>query len=775
MKKQTKGNDRSKLASLSRVIQQMDGAPDMETALRILVERTRELMSADVCSVYFTEQEKRRHVMVATSGLAPSVIGKVQFGFGKGLIGRVAESAKPINLDSVPTSLNQDFVAQSDAGRYQGFLGAPITHRSRVLGVLVVRQRVARRFNDADIALLTTLAAQLGGTIAYARVSGELCSFCAPDEIELNQLDGVAGAPGIASGVGLVIFPASDLYTVPHRRAQDPDLEERNLRAAIAHVQDELSRLGEDLAGPLSPADRALFDAYALMLNSPEILDTAVQHIRRGNWAPGALRKTIEAYSQAFSEMDDPYLRERSADIRDLGNRILVHLQGTLLTKHDYPANTILIGRQLGAIDLGLVPRERVRGIISTEGSPLSHVIILARALGIPAVVGIEQVPLEHLDGQEVVADGNQGRVYLRPSPRLRAEIERINREERTLEQELERLQDLPSRTQDGVNVPLYTNVGLIEEVALVASSGSGGIGLFRTELPFMLLDRFPSEQEQVKIYRQVLEAVAPLPVNLRTLDVGGDKPLPYLPIAESNPMLGWRGIRLMLDRPEIFLTQLRAALRANVGLENLRLLLPMVNGVTELEQALDLIARAHRQLLEEGIASSRPPTGLMIEVPSAVYQAEELARRVDFLSIGTNDLSQYLLAIDRGNPQVSNRLDPLHPAVLRALRQVVEAAGRTGKPVSVCGEMASNPACALLLVGLGIDSLSVNAAALPRVKWAVRSVDSQHLKSLATEALKLEKPEFVRQLLDTTLEVAGLERLRRQPGSTIAGDKAST
>ncbi len=286
-----------------------------------------------------------------------------------------------------------------------------------------------------------------------------------------------------------------------------------------------------------------------------------------------------------------------------------------------------------------------------------------------------------------------------------------------------------------------------------------------------MLYDRFPSEQEQVKIYRQVLEMTAPLPVNLRTLDVGGDKTLPYLPITEQNPALGWRGIRLTLDHPEIFLTQLRAALRANVELGNLRLLLPMVNGVAEVEQALTLIDQAQRQLQDEGVASSRPPVGLMIEVPSAVYQAEELARRVDFLSVGTNDLVQYLLAIDRGNPHVSKRLDPVHPAMLRALRHVVEASRRAGKPVAVCGEMASDPGCALLLVGLGFNRLSINATALPRVKWAIRSVSLPQMESLAKKALLMERPEPIRLLLENALEDAGLDRLLHRPNANITND----
>jgi phosphotransferase system enzyme I (PtsP) len=760
--------DLSRLELLTRLVRDVNSAPDMDTVLRVVVQRTREVIHADVCTIYLSDHERRRHVIAATDGLAGSVVGQVQLAFGKGLIGMVAESTTAVSLDDVPEEMDKGFVDQAGAGRFHGFLGVPITHRGAALGVLVVRQRNVRRFDDGDAAFLTTLAAQLGGAIACARASGEICALCEPDAPPVGRFDGLPGAPGIALGTAVVVYPPADLRAVPDRPADDPAREERSFRDAIEHIQEEVRRLRQDLDRTLSSMDRALFDTYAMILDSPQIVETTVEAIHQGNWAPGALRRTIERHTRRFDEMQDPYLRERGTDIRQLGNRILEHLQGTSGTRRDYPADTILIGRQLSTIDLGLVPRDRLRAIVSAEGSSLSHAAIFARALGIPAVMGVVAPRLEQWDGQEVVANGNRGAVYVSPSAPLRAEIERLIREERVLAEHLSTLRDLPSTTYDGVEVSLYTNAGLVADTSLTVAAGSAGIGLFRSELPFMLDDRFPTEQEQTGVYRQVLETAAPLPVNLRTLDVGGDKPLPYLPIVERNPALGWRGIRLTLDHPEIFLTQLRAALRANVGLGNLRLLLPMVMGVAEVEQAVALIHQAHRQLLWEGVACSLPPVGIMVEVPSAVYQAEELARRVDFLSVGTNDLAQYLLAIDRGNPQVSERLDPLHPAVLRALRQVVDACRRAGKPVAVCGEMAGDPGCALLLLGMGFNSLSINAAALPRVKWAIRSVTFAQMEALAEAALQLDRPEPIWRLVEQVLEDAGLERLVQRADAQV-------
>ncbi len=751
-----------RLEALTQIVHEVDSATDLDSALSVIVRRTRQVMAADVCTVYFTDHEQRRHVFAATDGLSPELVGHVQAGFGQGLIGQVADSSHPVNLAQVPKDLDREFLAQSGTGRYHAFLGVPVIHKRHVQGVLLVRQRKARRFDDADEAFLTTLAAQLGSAIAFAKVNGEMCSLCRMDTGGSRRLDGLPGAPGLAVGKGTVVF-AADLQAVPDRIPDDPVAEESRFRQAVASVQEEIARIADDLEGTLSSADRALFDAYVLMLDSPEIMDAVVRRIHLGNWAPGALRQTIETHAQRFELMDDTYLRERAMDVRELGTRLLLRLQGTSARLEDCPPNSILIGRRISAIDLGLVPPGRIRGIISAEGSSLSHVAIIARALGLPAVVGVADLPLSSLDGQEIIVDGNTGKLYLRPDPALRQAFTSLIEEEHAFSESLASLQGLPTQTLDGVEVALYTNTGLAAELSLATVSDSAGIGLFRSELPFLRYGRFPSEQEQFAIYRELLEAVAPRPVNLRTLDAGGDKPLSYLSIAESNPALGWRGIRLTLDHPEIFLTQLRAALRADIGIGNLRLLLPMISDVGDVEQALLLLDQAQRQLLEEGFAVTRPKIGIMIEVPAAIYQLEELARHVDFLSVGTNDLLQYLLASDRNNPRVSGRLDPGHPALLQALQLIVLASRRAGKPVTVCGEMANDPGCALLLLGMGFDGLSISATAIPSIKWAIRSVSAARMKALAGQALQLDRPERVHRLLEQALRDAGLVRLHRQ------------
>ncbi len=387
---------------------------------------------------------------------------------------------------------------------------------------------------------------------------------------------------------------------------------------------------------------------------------------------------------------------------------------------------------------------------------------ILARALGIPAVMGVADLPVSRLESQQLVIDGYRGQIFVRPTPGAVVEFQRLEREEEQLRAGLQELASLPAETPDGVRMPLYANTGLLADISPSMRSGAEGVGLYRTEVPFLVRDRFPGEDEQTHIYRQVLEGFSPRPVIVRTLDIGGDKDLPYFPVQEDNPFLGWRGIRITLDHPEIFLTQLRAILRASIGLYNLQLMLPMISDVSEVDESLALIRRAHSELIEDGMPVTMPPVGVMIEVPSAVYQIEALAQRVEFFSVGTNDLTQYLLAVDRNNARVAELYQTLHPAVVRALAQIVEGAHRHGKPVGVCGELAGDPAAAIVLLGLGVDSLSMSVGSLPRVKWVIRSITQARARELTLQVLQMEKEGAIRALLNNALEEAGLGGLVR-------------
>lgn len=750
------------LQTLQRIVEAVGAADSTGDALRVLVSRVRAALNVDVCSMYLVMPGRERLVLMASEGLNQSAIGRVQLDFDEGLVGLVAQRAEPINLDESPKHPRFKFFPETGEQSYHAFLGVPIVHRRRLLGVLVVQQRAKRSFDDSAVALLSTLAVQIAVAIQQAELSGETLRLLRGELPTDLMISGLGGAPGVAIGTGRVAYSQSDLDRIPDRPASDTDAEVDVFRQAVESVRSEMADIRKRMVDVLPAEEQALFDAYTMMLASEHLVEGTVQRIKAGSWAPAALRDTVRQYARDFDGMEDAYLRERASDIRDLGRRILAQLLSQTRSETPMPEHTILIGEDVSAAQLAEIPPDRLMGVVSARGSSSSHVAILARALGIPAVMGAENLPVGRLEGQELVVDGYQGRLFIQPGAQVRREFERLAREERELSEGLNALAQEPALTPDERLIPIYVNTGLLADVEPALKCGAEGVGLYRTEFPFMVRDRFPSEEAQVSTYRQMLTAFYPRPVTLRTLDIGGDKPLPYFPLSEDNPFLGWRGIRVTLDHPEIFLTQIRAMLRASLGFENLRVLFPMISTLSELDEARQLLERAVAELHEEGQMVAHPQVGAMIEVPSAVYMAESLARRVDYLSVGTNDLVQYLLAVDRNNSRVADLYRPLHPAVLQSLRQVREGAQRAGKPIYVCGEMASDPAAVILLMGLEFDGLSVSVAGLTRVKWIVRSFTMAKARELTDQALAMEDPDRVRELLNDALVDAGLGGLVR-------------
>lgn len=750
------------LETLHRIVHEVNIAPNLAEALQIIVERAKSAIDTDVCSVYLTDFEDRSHILRATIGLNSDAVGKVKLPLHRGLVGLVAERAEPVNTDEAASHPRYMFITETGETHYHGFLGVPIIQNRKVLGVLVARHIERRKFDDEEVTFLFTLAAQLAGAITHAESSGELNSLHPSNEPQRRFHSGQPGSPGVAIGQVVVAYKMADLDAVPVRQSLDIEEDISNFRQAVTRVEEDLQQLKNNLGDALPTEDHALFDALLMMLGSDTLVTRTIELIKENNWAPGALRQSTEEHARVFDEMDDIYLRERASDVRDLGRRILMHLQTEAPIEIDYPENTVLIGEDVTAVQLAEIPHEKLAAIVSTTGSSSSHVAILARAFGIPAVMGVSDLLVGRMENMTIIADGYRGRVYLNPEPTVLQEYRRLLNEDRALNSELAELCGMPCETTDGINIPLMLNTGLVSDIGKFGVTESSGVGLYRTELPFMIRDRFPGEDTQYKNYRTVMEAFHPRPVTFRTLDIGGDKPLPYFPIEESNPFLGWRGIRVSLDHPEIFLTQIRAILRATVDLDNARIMLPMVASVSEVDDCQLLIQRALDELEEEGYDVKMPQIGVMIEIPSAVYQTEALARRVDFLSIGTNDLTQYLLAVDRNNSRVAEIYDDLHPVVLKAIEQVVEAAQITKTPVSVCGELAGNPLAAPLLLGLGIDSLSMSSGSLLKVKWVMRSFSRSNARQLTRLSLRMENSRQVRNFMEGALDDMGLGRLVR-------------
>jgi len=747
---------------LSRITQAVSAASSLDEALELIVLRVKQAMAVDVCSVYLTDEETGSHTLMATEGLNAGAIGKVVLARNEGLVGLVAQRQEPVNLDAAADHPRYRYFPETGEERYNAFLGVPIIHYRQGLGILVVQQLEARRFSNDESAFLVTIAAQLAGAVAYALETGKTQARPSKRKGRSDFHQGVPGAPGVAIGTIVLLSPLADLDSVPDRRVEDAASEERAFLESVTTVQAELRSDAAKLSGALTSDAQALFDVHVMLLGDDSLLSGVVQRIRAGNWAPAALRDTVREHVQIFHQIDDPYLRARAEDVRDVGRRLLLSLQSIQPETRQYPKHCILMADEVSIAHIADVPPSQIAGIVSMKGSRASHIAVLASGLGVPAVMGLGELPVAKLDGEKIVVNGYEGHVCIDPTDSAIRRVKRLIKQEKKVSKDLEAIRGLPAETKDGSRVLLYVNNGLMDGLSIPDDGLAEGVGLYRSEYSFLSRKSFPTEDEQYEIYRKALKTYAPRHVVIRTLDVGGDKPLSYFPIEEENPFLGWRGIRITLDHPELFLTQLRALLRANKDLRNLYVLLPMVSCIGEVDSALELLDRAHDELEEEGLHLPHPPVGVMIEVPAMLYQAEALLRRVDFLSIGSNDLTQYLLAVDRNNARVSRLYDSLHPSVLRVMSDLVSTAHRLNKPVSVCGEMAGDPAAVLLLVGMGVDILSMSPASLPRAKSVIRSLSRKRSEQLLREALDMEDSGAVREFMNSELDARGLGSLVR-------------
>ena len=757
------------LEVLRRLIQDVNAADSLEDALALIVAQVRAAMHTDVCTIYLHDKATQKLVFRATEGLNSEKVGQFGLGFDEGLVGWVATREEPLNLEDASAHPQFQLVEGLGEEPFNAFLGAPIVHQRDLLGVLVVQQGDHRRFSEDEEAFLITVSAQLAGLIAHAELAGVIReSAMVPEDAEGGaRLSGVAACSGIGIGIAAWVSPHADLQTVPSRESSDRRVELKAFREALASVRSDIQQVAENLEEELGPEDRALFGVYLSILDDSALGGEVAALIRAGEWAQGALSEVMLRHIRHFERMEHSYLRERAVDVRDLGTRVLGYLQDANRQEVDYPDATVLVAEELTASALGEIPREKLVGIVSMRGSANSHTAIVARAMGIPAVVGVEDLPLKQLPDRQLVVDGYNGRVYVNPHPDLLSRFEGLLAEDEALFEELAPLAEQPAATSDGHAVPLWVNTGVAADVQRAREFGAEGVGLYRTEVSFLLRDRFPSEEEQRHLYREQLEALHPSPVTMRTLDIGGDKALPYFPIEESNPFLGWRGIRVTLDHPEIFLTQVRAMLKANEGLDNLRILLPMVTAIDELRSARELILRCHSEVISEGFSAALPPIGVMIEVPAAVYLAGPLAEEAGFLSVGSNDLTQYLLAVDRGNARVADLYQALHPAVLAALRDIIDAAHHYDKSVSICGELAGDPRAAPLLVAMGFDQLSMNAGSLSVIKRVLSAFSRDELSHLMATVLPLRSAQEVVSALDQALGDRGLDIFLRR-GSAV-------
>ncbi len=764
---------------------------DLQETLENIVKIVAERMGTEVCSLYLFDPKDERLTLWATTGLERAAVGKVQMSVDEGLTGMVIEKNEPVMVVDALAHPRYKYFPETGEERYHSFLGVPIAEKRSALGVLVVQTLRRRRFSPHELRLLRAIAAQVRGIIVQARLVESLESkekerqeyrkrmvdairrLHAYEKVDDDdtprakrrpgqfRLSGAGASPGFGMGRAHLQRAEVSLESVEDRRADDPDAEHRRLVEAIERSVAEMVRIKEKMHALAPEVDGALFDAQRMMLEDATFIGKIEGRIRDGAAAETALKHVVAEYVEAFLTMTDGYLRERAADVRDIGQHLLRNLLGSDEREARFDRDVVLVAHELALTDLSMMEHDRLKGIVLASGGVTSHASILAKSFEIPTVVGVGHVAEVLHEGDNVIVDGNSGVVYVNPSVDVTREYTRLDKEYRAFNLELEEIRDAPAVTTDGHQLNLYANVGLLGDLHFADLHGAEGVGLYRTEFPFLSYKDFPNEDEQLTLYRKVIERMGDRPVTIRTLDLGADKYPSYLTIGrEENPFLGWRSIRISLELPEIFKAQLRAILRAG-AFGSVRILFPMISSLEELRRVKELLEEARQELDESGHPFDRAmPVGIMIEVPAAVWIAPRLIEEVDFFSIGTNDLIQYLLAVDRNNSKVAPLYEPLHPAVLAAIGDIAQAAKDAGKMVGMCGEMASDPLCTLPLIGMGLDDLSMGPFFIPVIKRFIRSVPFSLAEEVARDIRELATAKDVKGYLFERLKELGVIEL---------------
>ena len=681
-------------------------------------------MVAEVCSIYLRRASGELELF-ATEGLNPEAVHNTRLRPGEGLVGEVARLAQPISLSNAPQHPSFSYRPETGEDPFSAFLGAPLLRGGRAIGVLVVQNRAARLYDEDELEDIQNIAMVLSETVA----SGGLLSDAELRDVEVaphrpERLSGQKFSEGLA--VGRAILHEAP---VPPEKllADDPVQEEQRLQAGLAALKSGIDALLEGGQGKLGGTPYEVLETYRMFADDRGWNRSLEEAVRSGLTAEAAVDRVRTEHRARFASARDPYIRERLHDFEDLANRLLRMLMGDDPSGREIPDDAILVARNLGPADLLEYPRSKLKGLLLEEGSTAGHAAIVARALQIPCVGRLPGLRDRLSEGDPVIVDGESGEAYLRPRADMLTAIQgRMHlREQRRAE--FDQLRDTPAITLDGTRITLLTNAGLAVDLENLDMTGAEGIGLFRTEFQFMVADELPKLTTQTALYKLVLDAAGSRPVTFRTLDIGGDKALPYLDNErEENPALGRRAIRLGLDHPALLRMQLRALLAAAAGRE-LRVMFPMIATVDEYRRARELMDVECEWARRRGRTLPRSMRlGAMIECPSLLWHLDALLPLTDFVSVGTNDLFQYMFAADRTNPKVADRYDPLSPPALRALLEIRQKCTDTNTPVSVCGELAGKPLEAFALVALGFDRLSAPGSGVGPVKRMILSVDQK-------------------------------------------------
>lgn len=749
-----------------------------ETALRVISRRLREIMSepgdgqqrldkivrqisglmvAEVCSIYFKRQDGSLELF-ATEGLNVDAVHNTRLNRGEGLVGLAAETAAHVNVPEAQEHPSFSYRPETGEEIYHSLLAVPVQRGGVVLGVIAVQNRTPRQYSEEDVEVLETTAM----VVAEQLASGEVAGTGADEELGRQLSVTLRGEP-ISDGIALghVVLHAPRVV-VTKLLGEDPVEEGRRLDTALRELRQSIDAMLARETVSHAGAHRDVLEAYRMFADDRGWARRMHDAVADGLTAEAAVERVHNGTRARMLRQNDPFWRERLRDLDDLSDRLLRVLAGYSDAAHlaaDLPDDTVLVARNMGPAELIDYDSSRIRALVVEDASAQSHVAIVAKALGIAAVGGIRRVVERVSSDDSIIVDGERGEVHVRPSPEvITGYADKVKFRARRQKQYQE-LRDTPAVTKDGARVQLMLNAGLMADMPHLDESGADGIGLFRTELQFMIASTFPRLDAQTATYASILDEADGKPVVFRALDIGGDKALPYLrQPKEDNPAIGWRAVRLALDRPALLRMQIRAMLRAAAGRE-LRLMIPMISVVEEIDAARDLVRLEEERLAKRG---GDPPTkvliGAMVEVPSILMELDALMQRVDFVSVGSNDLLQFMFAADRANPLVASRYDCLSVSALRALRHIRFAADKHDVSITLCGEMAADPLTAMALIGLGFRSISMAPAAIGPVKTMILSLDSDRLTSFVERRMEPHCTGSIRDDLRRFAELNSVE-----------------
>ncbi len=750
---------------------------DLGETLANIVALVAKRMRTEVCSIYLMEEDGETLRLMATKGLSRRAVGRVTLKVGEGLTGLAAEEKRVVAILEPEQHPRFRYFKETKEERFHSFLGLPLFDRQTPIGVVAIQTRDSREFSQEEISALSTIAFQVSAIVINARLldsirkkeeessrfARELASARQSLEEQkdaakpLNAdaaLRGNVAYPGVVSGSIHLLDESFGFADLAEEEGRGVEEEQTRLDTALNEVRIQTLFLEKQVSERLGEDDAAIFHTHLMILEDRSFHERINREIEQGLSAPHALKRVVGEYLAAFERMDDPYLRERAADMEDIGKRLLAQLLGR--ERHVLQLNSpgILVARELLPSEMASLDHSKLLGIVTEAAEKNSHAVIMAKSLGIPALVGVRGLVKAAHSAELLILDANSGCLYLDPPQHI---VEEYRRLEVDLGRELHRLdefRDLPGLTRDGETITLRANIGLLSDIEIACRNGADGVGLYRTEFPYMARTSFPDRKDQYQLYRKVIEGFDGHPVTIRTLDIGGDKVLPYFtPPREDNPFMGWRSVRFSLDHRDIFRTQIEAILQA--GLHGpVKMLFPMISTLEEVRACREVVAEACANLAQEGIyATESIPVGIMIEVPAAVQMIEHLAREVDFFALGTNDLIQYMLAADRNNPLVRKYYDPLHPAVLQTLHRVAQVARKQQKGLCLCGEMASDPINLMVLVGMGVREFSMPAPFIPRTKAFLRTLPLETATKAAKAVLKMTDHARIRSYLERKLK----------------------